>query len=519
MGARMAFVTEKEELQAGLIIFRRGDVDHRRWYCRIKLPKADRYKTISLKTSDKDEARKQALQQNARVEIKLEANIAVFNRSFSQVAKEYAALQDDRLANREISEKRADLVRDTINNQLNRYIGTTQVHLIGPERWTGYPAWRRRSGQGRIARLGSTRPFTPEEKAAEDARMAAAEAQFEVEAERAARVGRKLKKKPPVRRNEWVNVSDSTIRTEMSIFRAIMAHAVSKRYVSSEKAFGAIPDQLDVMRRDEFNINEYRALHSKGRAWVRAANPNRPLSVWTRTVAYNFILIMCSTGMRPPEAKNLRWRDISPATDREGREIVVLWVRGKDKHRKLVAPKSVGDFLQRIREVTERLRPHIPIMPDQPVFTTFTGDPADSLYSGIIEGLLKAAGLHLGPTGVPRGNYCFRHTYATFRLSEGVDVYFLAEQMGTSVKMIEDHYGHVNTIRHADRVLQGMHLWNPEGDDDSGDKDQAALPATTVKQRRGRADRTKAATRQAIKTKQPKLAAPKARPGGRGKPR
>jgi hypothetical protein len=44
-------------------------------------------------------------------------------------------------------------------------------------------------------------------------------------------------------------------------------------------------------------------------------------------------------------------------------------------------------------------------------------------------------------------------------LQEGVDVYFLAEQMGTSVHMIESHYGHVNTIKHADRVLQGMSGW------------------------------------------------------------
>jgi hypothetical protein len=34
--------------------------------------------------------------------------------------------------------------------------------------------------------------------------------------------------------------------------------------------------------------------------------------------------------------KNLRWRDIMPTKDREGREIVVLFVQGKDKSRKLV---------------------------------------------------------------------------------------------------------------------------------------------------------------------------------------
>ncbi len=50
----MAFVTEKEELKPGLILFRRGDVDHRMWYCRMKMPKADRYKTVSLKTTDRE---------------------------------------------------------------------------------------------------------------------------------------------------------------------------------------------------------------------------------------------------------------------------------------------------------------------------------------------------------------------------------------------------------------------------------------------------------------------------------
>ena len=64
-------------------------------------------------------------------------------------------------------------------------------------------------------------------------------------------------------------------------------------------------------------------------------------------------------------------------------------------------------------------------------------------------------------SGSRRSTYCFRHTYATFRLTEGVDVYFLAKQMGTSVKMIEDHYGHVTPVKNADRILQGLPGWEP----------------------------------------------------------
>ena len=71
----------------------------------------------------------------------------------------------------------------------------------------------------------------------------------------------------------------------------------------------------------------------------------------------------------------------------------------------------------------------------------------------------NAPRIRLGPSGIPRSTYSFRHTYATFRLSEGIDSYFLAQQMGTSVKMIEEHHGHVSPVKNADRILHGMSGW------------------------------------------------------------
>ena len=45
-------------------------------------------------------------------------------------------------------------------------------------------------------------------------------------------------------------------------------------------------------------------------------------------------------------------------------------------------------------------------------------------------------------TGKPRTLYSLRHMYATFALTyDRMTVYTLARHMGTSVKMIEDHYG------------------------------------------------------------------------------
>jgi integrase len=47
-----------------------------------------------------------------------------------------------------------------------------------------------------------------------------------------------------------------------------------------------------------------------------------------------------------------------PAKDREGREIVVLFVQGKGKSRKLVAPRSVGEYLERIRAISKAAEPN-----------------------------------------------------------------------------------------------------------------------------------------------------------------
>ena len=64
------------------------------------------------------------------------------------------------------------------------------------------------------------------------------------------------------------------------------------------------------------------------------------------------------------------------------------------------------------------------------------------------------------PSGIPITTRCLRHTHAALRLSAGGDAYILASQMGTSVKRIGQHFGHVNTIEHSDRVIMGITGWD-----------------------------------------------------------
>jgi len=64
--------------------------------------------------------------------------------------------------------------------------------------------------------------------------------------------------------------------------------------------------------------------------------------------------------------------------------------------------------------------------------------------------------------------YSLRHSYATFRLEEVVSVHILAKNMGTSTKMIGEHYGHTVNRTNAEELTKHR---------DKGD----SLPQATTK--------------------------------------
>ena len=469
----MAFLLDPQELKTGLIIFRRGDVKHRKWYCRIKLPEADRYKITCLKTTDIDAAKERAFDEDADLQFRIKHDVPIFNRPFSAVAKDFLADQKVRVEVGEITQQRWDTMDSAIHCQLNAYVGPVQINQLGQDRWTGYPVWRRLDAKRRKAEEDGRQERLKEAEANGD-KKALAMLRAEAPKDRKGRI-----------RLPTGEVSDASIRTEMSIFRSIMVYAAGKKLINESQVFkGKL--LLAKVRREAFTPEEYRHLHTYARRWVKAATTAR--SKWSRTMAYNFVLIICNTGMRPPEAKNLRWRDIAIRQDDERRALVVMRVRGKGKFRELVAAGNVAEYLERVREISRATEL------EDAVFTTDKGEAASTIYESLIEDLLDKSGLRISSTGKPRSTYCFRHTYATFRLTEGVDVYFLAKQMGTSVKMIEDHYGHVTPVKNAERILQGLPGWKPivetpqaEASDGSVNGDEAEAPASSPRPSRRKA--------------------------------
>jgi integrase len=417
----MAYMLDKQELKPGLVIFRRHGLKHRNWYCRIKVPDLDRYKTIALDTSDINAAKDAAFDEDAELRFKVKHKMPVFDKTFSQVAQEYAYAQKARAKAGQISERRADTEASFIRAQLNPYVGHMQITLIGEDRWKGYPIWRHGNGKGRNGK----------------------------------------------------KVSDWTIRSEMKTFRSIMLFAADNNYISETRVFRK-KVKLSTPRREAFTPEEYRKLYTFARTWVKEARSE--LQVFYRTIAQNFILIMTNTGMRPPEAKNLRWRDcLGTRIDREGRQFFVLKVRGKGKFRELVAVPTVATYLERIRAISKATGP------DDFVFTTHKGEPALTLYKSLIGDLLNKTGLLFSSSGSRMSSYCFRHTYATFRLMHNTDLLDLAKQMGTSAEMIQDYYGHITPTKRADAILRGLPGWDMlPSDEGNGDATAPGVNAGTA---------------------------------------
>lgn len=237
------------------------------------------------------------------------------------------------------------------------------------------------------------------------------------------------------RLGEWKKPALSTLRNERTALNQLFKFAKRKGFIRE------LP---------EISI----------KAGKQTARPDIPESEWKRLVSYmdqyltsaqdrrryrerlylcQYILILANTGIRVGEARRLRWRDISETRTLTGESRTVLTVRGKTGEREVVCNVGVEDHLRDL--VTYRTN-ELGCSPlsNEFVFCHPDGGSIGSLKSGFYR-LLKEAGVLYGSDGKRRVPYSLRHTYATMRISEGVSVFQLAANMGTSVEMIEEFYG------------------------------------------------------------------------------
>lgn len=179
-----------------------------------------------------------------------------------------------------------------------------------------------------------------------------------------------------------------------------------------------------ISHRAWFSPEEYKQLYEATRR--RAQKPPKPRFKWECEQVHDFVLFMANTGLRPDEAWRLEYRDVQIVEDDATAETILeIQVRGK---RGVGYCKSMTGAVKPFERLKERNTP----------------EPADLLFPKrhreLFNRILKEEGLKIDREGQTRTAYSLRHTYISFRLMEGADIYQIAKNCRTSVEMIEKYY-------------------------------------------------------------------------------
>jgi len=233
------------------------------------------------------------------------------------------------------------------------------------------------------------------------------------------------------------NYSNVTVRHHQTVMKKVLEYGRRKGYL---KDLPTIPKpKLKINTRSDFSKEEWRKLYSYMRGWIKHANSRISRQ---RFYTQQYILILGNTGIRcGTEIRSLKWKDISTTQDMLGDERVVIRVSGKTGTRDVICNAGVERYLKRLYEFRAEELGHRP-EPTEPILVNPDGKVIKS-FKKSFNNLLEEVGLAYDDQGKRRSPYSIRHTYITMRLMEGVSIYQLSSNVGTSIEMIENYYSHL----------------------------------------------------------------------------
>lgn len=192
-----------------------------------------------------------------------------------------------------------------------------------------------------------------------------------------------------------------------------------------------------IAHRAWFSPAEYKELYKA--TGERAKNPKKERWRSACEDLHDYVLFMVNSGLRPDEAKRIEVRDVEIATEGpKGERILHIVVRGK---------RGVGYCKTMPGAVLPftRMKKRHNLGPTDLVFPRIQRE----LFNTILDEL----GMKEDREGNPRTAYSLRHTYISFRLMEGADIYQVAKNCRTSVEMIEKFYAsHIKDMIDASAI-------------------------------------------------------------------
>ena len=394
MAADPTFELDQRSFRDGhVVLYKRPNLKNPKWQCRISVPNATGYVRRTTGFVDEFEARRFAEELYEDLRARKHDGSALQKPKFEKVFLQFK----DRYRTEAVSARRYKEIVDTIERYGLPFFKGRTIDGINNAVMQEFMNWRRSNGK----RAGG---------------------------------------------------SPATINKDLGSLKTFFKWAFRNGYVDRPIEFDK--PKIKQNRRTHFDARDWAKLTRFLREWVKQGASSRGGGkARERILLTNYVLILANTGIRVGEARTLRWRDVQSDKDRSGSPIVVLSVKGKTGEREVVARNfAVRDYFDRIRGMREADIKR-KAKSDDFVFCNREGKPIGSFKKGF-QNLISKAGVEYDSHARRRTIYSLRHTYATFRLREGTHHFHLAQNMGTSVKMLEEYYGHVRSRDVAEELTR-----------------------------------------------------------------
>jgi len=236
-------------------------------------------------------------------------------------------------------------------------------------------------------------------------------------------------------KNAKLHPTDTTLQWEMILGKAIVRWAAEQGLRGKQPAISVTFTARKKRARPAFEMPEYRRLwRTLYKRLMSVTDKRRRRS---RQLLSDYVLILGNSGMRVGEANSLKVRDVMPFRDAKGRNNYRFIVRGKTGERDVILRSAAA------RRVDKILARRSNDDPNKLLFAMPGGTRIISLNDQF-KMALKEAGIERNGFGESYTLYSLRHFYAVMALRNGIGVFEVARNMGTSVQMIQLYYG-----RHA----------------------------------------------------------------------